>query len=165
MSTAMKPIVYRGGLVSFAIPAHWRDEYEAQGGGTFYEAGEHTGTLRLNVISFERPDVMALDAATRQIFDDGPHEVLPCGFPMRQRMAQTEEQGTPLHIHRWEILVPVSGPRTRFRMVCFTHTVEVAQEGTPRTKDELTMINALVRAAIYSTELGVLPKPWWKFCS
>jgi hypothetical protein len=51
MSTAMKPVVYRGGIVSFSIPANWREEYESDGGGTFYEDGTDTGTLRLHVIS------------------------------------------------------------------------------------------------------------------
>jgi hypothetical protein len=31
------------------------EEYEPQGGGTFYAAGDDTGTLRINVMDFERP--------------------------------------------------------------------------------------------------------------
>jgi hypothetical protein len=42
MSTPVqfKTIVYRGGIVRFRIPAHWIEEYEHEGGGTFYEEGQ-----------------------------------------------------------------------------------------------------------------------------
>lgn len=43
----LKTIVYRGGLVRFSIPATWQEEYEPDGGGTFYKEGPDTGTLRL----------------------------------------------------------------------------------------------------------------------
>jgi hypothetical protein len=33
----MKTIVYRGGVVTFRIPAHWQEEYSDIEGGTFYE--------------------------------------------------------------------------------------------------------------------------------
>ncbi|MBL8085918.1 MAG: hypothetical protein JNN26_25045, partial [Candidatus Obscuribacter sp.] len=49
----MKTIVYRGGIVKFQIPSHWKEEYEEEGGGTFYEDSADSGTLRLNVLTFE----------------------------------------------------------------------------------------------------------------
>ena len=33
----LKTIVYRGGIVRFKIPANWVEEYEEDGGGTFYQ--------------------------------------------------------------------------------------------------------------------------------
>jgi hypothetical protein len=47
----MKRIAYRGGIVSFVIPDVWLEEYEGEGGATFYEDKPGSGTLRLNVPS------------------------------------------------------------------------------------------------------------------
>ena len=33
----LKKISYRGGVVEFSIPANWKEEYERDGGGMFYE--------------------------------------------------------------------------------------------------------------------------------
>lgn len=52
---ALKTIYYRGGVVTFRIPARWQEGYEEAGGGTFYKAGDDTGTLRLNVLTLEAP--------------------------------------------------------------------------------------------------------------
>ena len=50
----LKTIEYRGGIARFQIPESWVEEYEPRGGGTFYEPGDDTGTLRINVLDFER---------------------------------------------------------------------------------------------------------------
>ncbi len=47
----MKKITYRGGLISFQIPKDWIEEYEENGGGTFYEDSQESGTLRINVLT------------------------------------------------------------------------------------------------------------------
>src|ERR1035438_6693902 len=52
---AMKTIVYRGGVVTFRIPAHWREEYSDFEGGTFYEDRPDSGTLRLKIITMSTP--------------------------------------------------------------------------------------------------------------
>jgi hypothetical protein len=52
----MKPIVYRGGIITFRVPATWKEEYEAEGGGTFYDDRPDSGTLRLNVLTFKAPE-------------------------------------------------------------------------------------------------------------
>ena len=49
----MKPIVYRGGVVTFRIPSHWREEYSDIEGGTFYEDGTDAGTLRLRITTMK----------------------------------------------------------------------------------------------------------------
>ena len=161
MNTIMKPVVYRGGIVSFSIPQSWREEYASDGGGTFYEEKSDTGTLRLNVLSFEKKEPMPLDAATKEIFAGSDHEILPSGFPLRRYLKKAEERGTSLHLHRWEVLVPVLP--SRWRLVCFTHTVLAAQEENSATKAELQFVDDMVRRADYSTTPGVISKrPWWK---
>ena len=39
VSDRFKTVVYRGRIVRFRIPEHWIEEYEHEGGGTFYEGG------------------------------------------------------------------------------------------------------------------------------
>jgi hypothetical protein len=51
----MKHVEYRGGLVRFELPRHWVEEYEPNGGGTFYDEAVDAVTLRLNVLSFRAP--------------------------------------------------------------------------------------------------------------
>ncbi len=162
MNVPMKPVLYRGGLVSFRIPESWREEHGSEGGGTFYEDKPDSGTLWLNVLSMEKKEPLTLGDATREVFGGGQHEVLPCGFPMRQYVKEAEEQGTPLRLYRWEVLVPVSP--TWWRLACFTHTVIAAQDGTSQSREELRLVNSIVREAQYSADPGVVPeRPWWRF--
>ena len=49
----MKTIKYRGGLITFDIPQNWIEEYEKDGGGTFYEDNPSSGTLRVNVLTVD----------------------------------------------------------------------------------------------------------------
>jgi hypothetical protein len=162
MNLSMKPVVYRGGLVSFQIPASWREDYEPDGGGTFYEDIPNSGTLRLNVLSMEKKETLAPGDAAREVFAGQPSEMLLGGFPMRRYVVEGEERGTPLHLHRWEILVPVSP--TRWRLACFTHTIVAAAAAEVRAQEELTLVDSIVREAKYSTQAGtVVEKPWWKF--
>ena len=51
----MKSIVHRGGVVTFRIPVHWREEYSDIEGGTFYVDHSHSGTLRLTIIAVAKP--------------------------------------------------------------------------------------------------------------
>lgn len=158
----MKTIDYRGGLVSFEVPDDWREEYEEEGGGTFYEDKPDSGTLRLNVLSFANKEAKSPPQVIEEMFGAEGYEILPCGLAMRHGVKETEEQSTPLHLYRWEILVPVTP--THVRLACFTHTLLAAQEGTERAKVELNIVDSIVRTARFSTEPGILPeKPWWKF--
>ena len=158
--SATKLVIYRGGIVRFHIPENWREEYESTGGGTFFEEGADTGTLRLNVLSFEDRGKRSTETLQR-FFRDREAQVLQCGLSMRHYLTKTEEQGTPLHIYRWEVLVPV--PPSRYRLVCFSHTIFAARDGEARSRKELELVDRLVREADYSTELGkVAKRPWWK---
>lgn len=161
MNAKMKTINYRGGLVSFEIPSHWKEEYEVEGGGTFYEDNPNSGTLRLNVLSFNSNKSNQSSDVIRDVFGHEGHEILSCGYAMRHFLKKAEEQGTPLHLYRWEVLVPVS--QTQYRIVCFTHTLLATQEGTDLANSELHLVDSLVRAAYFSTEQGKTQKePWWK---
>ena len=158
----MKTIDYRGGLVSFEIPSDWKEEYEADDGGTFYQDKPDAGTLRLNVLSMASKEAKTPSQVILDAFGAEGHEMLPCGFALRHGMKTAEERGSQLHLHRWEVLVPVTPIHAR--LACFTHTLLAAQEETEMAKKELNIVDSSVRTARFATAPGVLPKkPWWKF--
>jgi hypothetical protein len=158
-----KTVNYRGGVVRFVIPSHWVEEYEPEGGGTFYEDRPDSGTLRLNVLEFESSKLaeeMALAALEK---DDGPlrdrgatpvvRSILPSGFGMRRYVWPAIEGNEKLHLHRWEVFVPVQ-PHT-LRIVIFVHTILAGQEEYPHIAAELDLLDESIRAAEFSQEAGV----------
>lgn len=152
VSGKAKTISYRGGIVTFSIPHGWLEEYEAAGGATFYEDRPDSGTLRLNVLSFDAKDSDATQMALK-VFPANSYELLPNGFPLRRYVKDGREDGERLRIYRWEVAVPV--PPRSARLLMFAHTVLASQENTPRTKAELSFIDQSVRQAIYSQAVGV----------
>lgn len=142
-----KTIVYRGGIVKFDIPAHWLEEYDPEGGGTFYDDVPSTGTLRLNVIGFRiSPDRQLADHMQTIMERDG-FEPLQAGLGLRQRRLTGSEDSEDLLFYRWEVLIPV--PPDEFSIACFAHTVEASQEQDELTKQEIAFIDASVRKATY----------------
>ncbi len=159
---ALKTIKYRGGLVTFDIPSTWVAEYGKDGGGTFYDKGPESGTLRLDVISARRDKPLPSARIAEDLFKVSSPEALPSGFFFRRFTIEAGERGMPLHLHRWEVLVPVSD--TDIRLACFTHTLLASQEGSELAARELEIVDAAVRSARFSTAPGInTPKPWWRF--
>src|SRR5688500_12624369 len=102
-----KTINYRGGIAQFAIPAHWREEYEPEGGGPFDADAPDSGTLRLSVLSFESKDTPAEQMAATA-FRDGVVSSTIGGLPLRREERTADEDGERLHIVRWEVAIPVA---------------------------------------------------------
>jgi hypothetical protein len=142
-----KTITYRGGLVSFCLPAHWREEYEPEGGGTFYEDRPDSGTLRLNVVSLESKDVPSKQMVST-VFPVGSFTILSNECPIRRSIKEAQEEGHHLHIHSWEIAVPV--PPHGMRVICFRHTILANQENDPAIAAELTYLEHCIQAAEFS---------------
>jgi hypothetical protein len=149
--------------VRFVIPRHWVEEYEPEGGGTFYEDMPDSGTLRLRVMEFEYSKPAEEMARIALEKDDGPlrergatpivRSVLPSGFGMRRYVWPAVEGDEKLNLHRWEVMVPLQ-PHT-LRIVLFAHTVLAGQEEDPYIAAELESIDEAIRAAEYSQEEGV----------
>jgi hypothetical protein len=148
----LKVINYRGGIVRFRIPSNWAEEYEPEGGGTFYENRPESGTLRLNVLGFDSTTTPA-DEMARSVFRNHTIELLPCGFPIRRYIKPAQEEGEALEIHRWEIAVPVS-PHS-LRLVMFAHTILAGQQSEPKIATELRILDECIRAAEFSQMQGV----------
>ncbi len=154
----LKTIVYRGGIARFQIPASWVEEYEPRGGGTFYEPGDDTGTLRINVLGFEWPaesenvDRTAFEilALTRNIDEI---ELLPRGTPVARSVNQENENDVLLRIYNWQICLCV--PPMSYRMVVFTYTIIEGQHLDPKMQEELQLLDRLIVAGEYPPVEGV----------
>jgi len=147
----LKRIAYRGGIVSFDIPANWHEEYEPAGGATFYEDRPDSGTLRLNVLGAESENMPAEQMAATA-FRTGVVEATQAGHPLRREEKETTENGELLHIYRWEIAVPVE-PR-HLRLAIFSYTILARQKSDPAFVAEVNRLDSSIRAASYSREPG-----------
>jgi len=156
--TMLKTINYRGGVAQFQIPSSWVEEYAPQGGGTFYPTGDDTGTLRINVMDFERS---ADEVASRQSAYDflaGMQSVrdverLPSGNAIARSAGPVVDQGEDLAIYTWQIGVCVTP--AHFRIVVFTYTILAAQEHERAMQQELELIDRIITEGEYPAVRGL----------
>jgi hypothetical protein len=143
----LKSINYRGGIVTFSIPANWVEEYEPDGGGTFYDDAPDSGTLRLNVLSFDS-DATPADQMAATVFRDGASGITASALPIRREEKTTVENGDMLHITKWEVAIPVL-PRS-LRLAVFSYTILLNQKSDPAFVREISLIEKSIREAHYS---------------
>ena len=153
MKPNFKTVNYRGGVVSFEIPEHWKEEYEPKGGGTFYEDRPDSGTLRLHVLGFSSTSGRSSEDTLSQLNAKEQLEKLKCGLHVKRYVKKVEENGEVLSLYRWEICIPV--PPVDWRMACFTHTIVAGQETDPKIREELDLVDEIVLAARFSTASGI----------
>jgi hypothetical protein len=147
-SCPKKEIIYRGGVVRFFIPKHWNEEYEKEGGGTFYESGEDTGTLRLNVLSFLTkedlsPEQLLAMVKSRQKENHGQVEVLPDDRFLLKYSMDGKENGEALILIYWEVAKMVS-PRD-YNIAAFTFTITTEQEKSGAMREEISSIEEEIK--------------------
>ncbi len=171
MDTAsLKTINYRGGVVRFRVPADWQEEYEDAGGGTFYAAGDDTGTLRINVLTMEAPAGKVVNAGTAAEVLEGESQKYGVPIvPLRDGVAiirydlPAEERGQPLTIRYWRISQSLAP--TSVRIVLFSYTLLKEQWDDPSSQEDLALIEREIAAAELAHALGEVPaakKPWWR---
>lgn len=147
-SCPKKEIFYRGGLVCFFIPKHWNEEYANEGGGTFYEPGDDTGTLRLNVLSFlmkeDATPIQLLESVQkREAKNKAQIEVLSDDRFLLKYSFKSEENGESLIIYCWEVAKMVS--RRDYNIAAFTFTVTVAQSEAHSIRQEISSIEEEIK--------------------
>jgi hypothetical protein len=145
----MKTVNYRGGLVSFEIPSHWTEDSDLAGSARFFEDAVDSGTMRLNLLTFERKDSRTLDQAASEVFHNEPYELLAGQLPMRHSLTAEDEEGELLHVHRWDVLVAVS-PQL-WGLVCFGYTGLASSAGEAHMQQEIRAVDHAVRTARYVT--------------
>jgi hypothetical protein len=169
--TALKTVRYRGGVLTFSIPASWCEEYEPEGGATFYEDRPDSSTLRLNVMTMEAPPNMRELSAMQALSDseeggDGRQiRALPDGNAVARYMQTPVEEGKQLHIHFWEVASP--SPPRHMRLAVFSYTILASQASSDSIRQELELLDGLITKAQFAKELGISGeeprKPMWKF--
>jgi hypothetical protein len=154
----LKTISYRGGLVTFRIPAHWKEEYEPEGGGTFYEDTPDSSTFRLQTITLKSPSPVIAESApdvlsTLRQAATAPVERLPSGCALIRYTQSSVERGEGLLITYWSVAHIV--PPYHARIANFSYTLLERQRDDARFQRELELLDREVRASIFSPELGV----------
>lgn len=155
---AMRPVNYRGGLVRFAIPGHWTEEYEPEGGGTFYDPAVEAVTFRLNVLTFKsdhplrRSESAAVFArrATQEGVSVEP--TIDDQALLISRPKRIDENGEALELHSWQ-LGRVVEPDT-IHIAVFATTVIAEEPANDATRTTLTLLLAEVRRAVVTNIAG-----------
>ena len=144
-----KQIRYRGGLVVFAIPKCWHEEYEPEGGGTFYELGDDTGTLQLNVITAEPPRPIKSAHEILLAMQGESGESLENGNAWISGISRTIEGGQSISVFWWRI-GSVCTPE-KVRVASFTYTGLSADETSLRTMSDLAHLEQSICKAEFAS--------------
>jgi hypothetical protein len=153
----LKTIAYRGGIVRFNIPANWVEEYEEDGGATFYENRPDSGTLRLNILTAKAPDDIEGDLpvhALSTLPDVNPEEItkLGNGNALVRSLERTEEEGQKITLYWWYLANHV--PPNYVRMANFSYTILTSQENLDSFKEEIQLLDEQIKHAVFHPELG-----------
>jgi hypothetical protein len=149
----LKNISYRGGIACFDIPASWKEEYEPSGGATFYEDRPDSGTLRLNVLSFSSNGKETGDQMVASLIAKSGYKMLRDGLAIKQYVKSADEDGEALHIHHWEVAVPVDGCNAR--LAIFSYTILASQAKDKQIRQEVELLERCIHDGEFSREQGV----------
>jgi hypothetical protein len=148
----MKTIVYRGGLLRFRIPSSWTEEYGPDGGGLFHRDAPGSGTLRVNVLTFEGRARPGKDALLGAVAKYGEPEWLATGSAMAHSSRQAVEDGTSLTVFTWQVANSVAP--SHLRLAVLTYTVAAAEAATETVVREVRMLTNEIRRMQFADTLG-----------
>jgi hypothetical protein len=153
---SVKSIVYRGGIAKFHLPSTWIEEYEPAGGGTFYEDKADAGTLRINVMEFNKPPNDPTDTAydfLSKIGNANAIKELRKGLAISCLKKREAENGKKLLLYIWQIGVHVTP--LHFRLIAFTYTILAEHEFNDNVQQEIAMLDKSISEGEYSATRGV----------
>lgn len=153
----MKPISYRGGIITFRVPATWKEEHEPEGGGTFYDDRPDSGTLRLNVLTFKAPEgKLAADGYTHFAatpLKEGERLIRTShGDGLKLSKKSTEEKGTKIDLYSWQLAH--CAPPQKFYIASFTWTILSSQSSDPKFQQEIAFLIDEISRARFHPDLG-----------
>jgi hypothetical protein len=152
----MKTISYRGGVVTFRIPASWKEEYSDTDGGKFYEDKPDSGSLRLKLITAESPSEITSDSATSLLNTlrvvKGQAMRRPNGNAFARYEEQSVDKGRRIKILYWLVANPV--PPKHARIATFSYTVLQGQERHSTVMHDIQMLEKEILEARFATEIG-----------
>jgi hypothetical protein len=157
MAESLKEINYRGGVVKFKIPSNWKEEYEENGGGAFYEDTPNTGTLRLNIITMQAPPdvdgnlpVQALSSVSA--IDQNSIEILANGNVLAHAVQRSEEQGKRITLYWWYLANYV--PPNYVRIANYSYTILTSRENDRKTQEEIELLKTQIKNAVFHPDWG-----------
>jgi len=156
----LKVINYRGGVVTFRIPSHWREDYAPDGGADFYADAPDSPTFRLAVTTLQEPCSMTAASAPDILggLRQASHGVerLPSGLALIRYTEPAEDRGHRLLITYW--IVANSLPPSHARLATFSFTILERQQHDPGIQATVQTLDREIRAATFAAEIGVTPK-------
>ena len=157
IAQSTREIVYRGGILRFAVPADWAEEYEQQGGATFYAKRPNSGSLRLNVVTLKAPNAVTAGTAQEVLkqlrgIDRDSIEQLPSGNAIGRDMQRLSDSGIAITQYWWYLSNPV--PPEYVRIAMFSYTVPTSNEKSAQTSAELKLLERSIRNAKFHPTLG-----------
>ncbi len=160
-----------GGIVQFNIPENWVEKYEKNGGGEFYLDSPDSGTLRLNVITLEKPENQELNNQVLLEFSNDyiSHSgVKTSSRQINDRVAIAQydqafvDRGQNIIIRFWIIANLV--PPKNIRIATFSYTLLELRFNQPEFIEELAMLNSEIGNSKFSViNNKTNQKPWWCF--
>jgi hypothetical protein len=146
----LREVDYRGGLVRFHIPATWRDEYDPEGGGTFFDPASRQRTLRLHTLAIEKPgqagrDDMAFLLGSLRPRSECTLATLADGRLLLKHVDTGREAGIDLVLYTWQLARSISADRAR--LAVFTLAVPAAGALDVLSRDDRRRVERIVRAA------------------
>lgn len=156
--------MYLGGVVTFRIPAHCREEYSDTEGGTFYEDRSDSGTLRLTIITVTSPRQLQSSSAMdvlqvvvnglKKASVEGTTRGRTDGNAVFKYKQAGLERGMRLTTFYWIVANPL--PPRRARIATFSYTILAKQRNNAQVQRDLETLEAEIEAAKFSPELGVV---------
>lgn len=150
----IKQITYRGGLIVFSIPGDWLEQYEPDGGGTFFRDGDNDRTFYLNVITAQSANPVTADSSSpalstmfRQTIEGFDN-----GYALTKKIEYTEDRREKITMHTWLLSAPL--PPDTVRIANFTYVVLSSRDQSQQTLQDLAFLESSVRQARFSLERG-----------
>jgi hypothetical protein len=156
---SMRKVSYRGGVLDFSIPSHWKEEYDEKGGGLFYEDSPSSGALRLSVMTFATPELssnfdVATEARNTAAKKGGEAFMLRDGEALVRYDSQDVEGGEPITLRFWQVYNRVNP--SHVRIAVFSYTLPSARFAEEKYKQEMEMLDREIRDARFSKTIGTL---------
>ncbi len=155
-SLPMKTICYRGGVVTFRIPASWQEEYSDVDGGAFYEDKPDSATFRLKLITAKFPSEITSESATSILntigFVKGEARRQPNGDALARFEQSSVDRGQKIKIIYWVVANPV--PPKHARIATFSYTILQRKRDYSATIRDIEMLEKEILKARFATEVG-----------
>ena len=149
--SSSKEINYRGGLVKFHVPSDWVEEYDENGGGTFYEDLPTSGTFRIHVLTFKSGSPVSKSEVPKVLdsvaTSDTEVKKLPNGNAYKFYSKRSIESDEEITIYYWSVAQIVEPSHAR--MANFSYTILSNQEGSKRINDELEFLKLSIENAVF----------------